>query len=304
MMQPAIRQPSSPASLFEAIDRANLAESSRLVYRAAINRMLAAGVDYRDAYQLREYGTRLTRQQKLALQSALKHARDEELWHVNARVTPDTVHQAEAVERRWAAIRKALNGANEHGGRLRRHQWLAAGELETMIQACLAEGTERGRRDALALFLMGDCGLRRAEAANARYSDVVMQGGRPVLHVLGKGGKERDVPLHRQAHELITAGEQEHGGEYLLKRIDRHGYVYDGLTARALTDIARGRGRIIGRDGLAPHDLRRSFAQVRRRAGMDLEQIRELLGHSSLETTRRYLGNLTPETLDREFLTL
>jgi len=49
-------------------------------------------------------------------------------------------------------------------------------------------------------------------------------------------------------------------------------------------------GKLIDHPTLAPHDLRRTFARVRYDAGMPLDQIKVLLGHSSLETTKRYLG--------------
>jgi integrase len=47
----------------------------------------------------------------------------------------------------------------------------------------------------------------------------------------------------------------------------------------------------IGIVGLAPHDLRRTCAKLCRKAGGDLEQIKFLLGHSSIQTTERYLGS-------------
>ncbi len=48
---------------------------------------------------------------------------------------------------------------------------------------------------------------------------------------------------------------------------------------------------VIGIAGLAPHDLRRMCAKLCRKAGGDLEQIKFLLGHSSIQTTERYLGS-------------
>jgi len=292
-----ISQPSAER-LLRAIDRADLADGSRAVYKGAIRRMVESGVNWRDAYNMRDYGQDLSKHQKVALRSALKHARDEELWRLNAEATPENEAMIRAVERRWEAVYKAIGTKSSKGSKP--HQWLSADELVQLIQSCGQD--TRGRRDAMAIWLMGDCGLRRSEAAAARFRDIAFQGGKPVLHVMGKGAKLRDVPLHSQAHQLATELKRDFGGEFILFRVDRHGHVFNGLTDRALTDIVSARGKAIGRVKLAPHDLRRSFAQIRRRAGMDLEQIRVLLGHESIDTTRRYLGELEPETLEQEFI--
>lgn len=292
-----IAQPSA-ARLLQAIEQADLAAGSRTVYRGAVQRMIEAGVNWRDARQVRHYGQQLTRHQKLALRSAMGHARNAELWELNASATPENETMIRTVERRWDAILKAISTKSTKGTKA--HQWLSADELERLLLSCGQDA--RGRRDAMAIWLMGDCGLRRSEAANARFADITFQGGTPVLHVLGKGARGRDVPLHGQAYQLAIEIQAEHGGAYILKRVDRHGHVYDGLTDRALTDIVKACGATIGRVNLAPHDLRRTGAQIRRRGGMDLEQIRVWLGHESMETTRRYLGDLAPETLDREFI--
>ncbi len=285
------------ADLMNAIDHAELAEGSRAIYRTAIHKMEGAGVDWRDAQQLRRYGQRLKPHEKIALRSALKHVTEQQLWELNNSAHPDNESFIAAAERRLKAIREAVRTETVKGTKT--HSWLSARELESLILSC--PDTPRGRRDAMAIWLMGDCGLRRAEAAAARFQDIRFQDGLPVLGVLGKGAKERAVPLHRNAHSLAVRIQREHGGEYILKRFDRHGNAFDGITDRALTDIVTGRGELLGLH-LAPHDLRRTFAQNRRKAGGDLEQIRVLLGHESLETTRRYLGPLDPSTVAREFI--
>jgi integrase len=288
------------AVLLAAIARANLADGSKAVYRSAVLRMADAGINWRDARQLRAYGRDLSDHQKLALRSALKHAREEELWELYADATPDNGHVITAVEQRWKAINDAIATSSSKGSKP--HQWLSDSELVALLKSC--EKDARGARDEMAIWLMGDCGLRRSEAAAARFADIGFQGGAPVLHVVGKGKKGRDVPLHGRAHKLAMSIQAAHGGVFLLKSVDRHGNVSDGISGRALTNIVRERGAAVGRVKLAPHDLRRTGAQIRRRAGLDLEQIRQWLGHESLETTRRYLGVLDAATLEREFIML
>lgn len=285
------------ADILNAIDQAELAEGSRAIYRTAIHKMKAAGVDWHDAQQLRRYGQGLKPHEKIALRSALKHVTEQQLWELNNSAHPDNERFIAAAERRLKAIREAVKTSAIKGTKTR--SWLSVQELESLILSC--PDTPRGRRDAMAIWLMGDCGLRRAEASAARFEDIRFQDGLPVLRVVGKGAKERAVPLHRNAHALAMRIQREQGGEYILKRFDRHGNAADGITDRALTDIVTERGRALGLE-LAPHDLRRTFAQNRRKAGLDLEQIRVLLGHESLGTTARYLGPLDAATVAREFI--
>lgn len=290
--------PANRGAHLDAIEQADLADGTRAIYRGALRKLDAAGVDWRDVPSLKAYGKQLRPYERTALRSALKHVEEYYLDRMNAQASPANVGSIMAAERRFQSIRNAIKTKKARG--IKKHQWLSADELESLIEAC--DDSIRGRRDALAILLMGDCGLRREEAAAARFADLTFQGGKPVLHVKGKGARERDVPVHRRAYELIRQLEREQGGEFILKRVDRYGNVFDGLTGRALTDIIRERGPAIGRPKLAPHDLRRTFAQIRWRAGLDLEQIRVLLGHESIETTRRYLGELKPESIQREFI--
>lgn len=284
-------------NILDAINQAELAEGSRAIYRTAIQKMTAAGVDWHDAQELRRYGQGLKPHEKIALRSALKHVTEQQLWELNNSAHPDNELFTAAAERRLRAIREAVRTEAVKGTKT--HSWLSVRELESLILSC--PDTPRGRRDAMAIWLMGDCGLRRSEAAAARFEDIRFQDGFPVLSVVGKGAKKRTVPLHRNAHALVMRIQREHGGVFILRRFDRHGHAFDGITDRALTDIVAERGEQLGLH-LAPHDLRRTFAQNRRKAGLDLEQIRVLLGHETLETTRRYLGPLEASTVAREFI--
>ena len=63
------------------------------------------------------------------------------------------------------------------------------------------------------------------------------------------------------------------------------------LSDWAVWDVARGAAEEIGVEGFGAHDLRRTCAKLCRKSGGDLEQIKFLLGHSSIQTTERYLGS-------------
>lgn len=286
------------ADILNAIDQASLAEGSRAVYRRAAQKMLDAGVNWMDAHQVRRYSQRLNPHEKIALRSALKHVTEQQLWQWNASARPEDEPAIAAAERRLKAIRDAIQTEGIKGNKT--HSWLSGPELESLILSC--PDTPKGRRDAMAIMLMGDCGLRRSEAAAARFDDIYFQGGLPVLGVVGKGAKERAVPMHRNAHALAMRIQREHGGEFILKRFDRHGNAFDGITDRALTDIVAECGRGMGWANLAPHDLRRTFAQIRWEGGLDPEQLRVLLGHETLRTVQRYLGPVKASTVSRQFI--
>lgn len=129
----------------------------------------------------------------------------------------------------------------------------------------------------LALMNIGDCDFK---AASAR--------------VLGKGGKERVVPLGRSALEalevylparrglLAKAKERDTDALWLSQRGAR-------LSVRQVQNIVRRHGTLgAGRGDLHPHAMRHTCATHLLDAGADLRAIQELLGHASLSTTQRY----------------
>jgi integrase/recombinase XerC len=112
--------------------------------------------------------------------------------------------------------------------------------------------------------------------------------------VLGKGGKERVVPLGRSALEALEAYLPERRG--LLARakegdanalwLSRPG---GRLSIRQVQNIVRRHGTLgAGRGDLHPHAMRHTCATHLLDAGADLRAIQELLGHASLSTTQRY----------------
>jgi site-specific recombinase XerD len=149
-------------------------------------------------------------------------------------------------------------------------------EVEAALQELEGDGPLALRNRAL-VELVYSAGLRSAEAVGLELADVDFD--REQLHVRGKGGKERIVPLGEEAG-------------YLLAR-----YLHE-----ARPELARGaenavflstRGRRLDTSTLRrvfahPHRLRHAFATHLLEGGADLRTIQELLGHSSLSTTQLY----------------
>jgi integrase/recombinase XerC len=156
-----------------------------------------------------------------------------------------------------------------------------------------ARQRERALRDRALVELLYGAGLRVGEAVALDVRDVDLQGLE--VRVLGKGRKERSVPLPRAAREALSAW---------LDARRRPGYQAEPLFPSLAGSRAQGRlsersvRRLLLRraaaarvtDRVHPHRLRHSYATHLLDMGADLREIQELLGHASLSTTQRYLA--------------
>jgi integrase/recombinase XerC len=153
-----------------------------------------------------------------------------------------------------------------------------------------------GARDRALLELLYASGLRVAEGCGLDVDD--LDEGRRTVRVLGKGSKERVVPVGETALDALAA--------YLALRGRRRGPLFlnargGRLTPRSALRIVRARARRAGIvQRVTPHTLRHSFATHMLGAGADLRLIQELLGHSRLSTTQRYT-HVSPEHLMRVY---
>jgi integrase/recombinase XerC len=147
--------------------------------------------------------------------------------------------------------------------------------------------TAAGLRDRCALELLYGTGLRVSELVGLSLPDL-LDGGTAV-RVLGKGSKERVVPLVSKAEAALAAylarrAELQPRSEALL--LNRRG---GRLTARSVARHLERYALICGaRRHVHPHALRHSFATHLLDMGADLRGIQELLGHASLSTTQKY----------------
>ncbi|QTX31232.1 tyrosine-type recombinase/integrase [Aminithiophilus ramosus] len=166
-------------------------------------------------------------------------------------------------------------------------QILNEGEVERLLSAC--PDTLLGLRDRALLELSYGCGLRAGEACSLHVGDADFRRG--TLRVLGKGDKERLLPLVGQIKERLRlyVGEARPGlgGTSDVLFLSRNGRP---LRREDFWRIIRRRGKeaAIPAVRLHPHVLRHSFATHLLRRGMDLRTLQELLGHASIATTERY----------------
>jgi integrase/recombinase XerC len=165
---------------------------------------------------------------------------------------------------------------------------LTLDEMDRLLVA--PEGdTLLGLRDRAIVELLYSSGLRVSELTGLDWAAVDLDGG--AVRVLGKGRKERIVPVGRPA--LRALGVYREAGA-VAGHDTRRGPVFRNARGGRLTSrsVARLMARHVQTTGTAtratPHALRHTFATHLLGAGADLRAIQELLGHASLSTTQRY----------------
>ena len=189
-----------------------------------------------------------------------------------------------------AARLSGVPNVRQRGARL--GNWLTREQARELLQVP-DRSTLKGKRDYAILVLLVGCALRRAELATLDVATIQMREARWVLaDLVGKGGRVRTVAVPLWVKHALNAWAAAAGIEdgRLLRRIRKGGKVGEALSDWAVWDIVQRSAAAIGVERFGAHDLRRTCAKLCRKAGGDLEQIKFLLGHSSIQTTERYLG--------------
>jgi integrase len=176
-------------------------------------------------------------------------------------------------------------------------QWLTVDQAFAFLDLP-DRSTYWGKRDAAILSLMLGCALRRAEMATMKWTHYQTREDRMCLvDFKGKGNKLRTVPVPLWAQEDVDAWKlaQLEPSPTPQAWGERHRpcngeFIAGGMSGDALWQLVGAYG-LKGGHHLAPHDLRRSLAQMLRKSGAPLEQIQATLGHESIETTTLYLGS-------------
>jgi integrase/recombinase XerD len=166
---------------------------------------------------------------------------------------------------------------------------LSVQEVARLIDAP-AQGEPVGLRDRAILELLYGAGLRISELTGLDVDDVDLEDGS--VRVLGKGGKERDVPVGRYARDAVSsyltaarpvfATARSRSALLLNQRGGR-------LTRQGVWQLVSRHVRGAGiRRRVTPHTLRHSFATHLLEGGADVRVVQELLGHASVATTQIY----------------
>ena len=165
---------------------------------------------------------------------------------------------------------------------------LSTSEVEKLLTS-FAEDRAIDIRNTAILEMLYSCGLRVSELVNLRCSDLFFDEG--LIKVVGKGNKERFVPIGRIGQESVR--------RYLAIRAEgKKGFSDILFLNNRGTKLTRNMIFIIVRKGaenagvkktIGPHSLRHSFATHLVENGADISSVQQMLGHSSITTTERYL---------------
>lgn len=169
-------------------------------------------------------------------------------------------------------------------------KYLAVEEVDKLLEGPDAT-TPRGLRDRALIEVLYATGLRVSELVHLKTSDLNLEVG--YLTCMGKGSKERIVPLGEQAVTWVTRYLQQGRGPLMKGRTSAWLFV-NGPRGEPLTRV--GFWKLLKRYGtaagisreLSPHVLRHSFATHLLENGADLRAIQMMLGHADLSTTQIY----------------
>ncbi len=146
-----------------------------------------------------------------------------------------------------------------------------------------------GLRDALVLELFSGTGLRLSELINMKESEI----DGPQIKVVGKGNKERIVPITKNIVSLIQLYRNEKvklfpGNSDFLLVTNKGNKLYEKFVYRTVNSYL---GLVTNEKKRSPHTLRHSFATNMLNNGAKLQTIKEILGHSNLSATQVYTHN-------------
>jgi integrase/recombinase XerD len=148
--------------------------------------------------------------------------------------------------------------------------------------------TVLGIRDRALMVLLCGSGIRSSECAHLKEKDVKLE--EKMIHVTGKGGNQRTVPLNDEMVQILrqykqVRGTVERDATFFRSRRKGKGLSRHAIYERVRTYKTRARIKKI----VSPHTLRHSFATFLLRKGVNLVVLRDLLGHRSLSSTQIYM---------------
>ena len=199
---------------------------------------------------------------------------------VERRITEDPSENLQA-PKKWERLPKAIS----------------IEDVKRLLEASYADTLSKpvANRDYVMFELLYSSGLRVSELISLRLEDISFDAG--FLRVIGKGSKERIVPLHMRALERLKRFISLERPEILRKRNSSYLFITrrgGPMTRQRFWQTMKKLGKRTGLD-ISPHTMRHSFATHLLEGGADLRSLQKLLGHADISTTQIY----TKVTTDR-----
>ncbi len=167
---------------------------------------------------------------------------------------------------------------------------LTQAEVNQLLKATTLEETALALRDRAILEMLYATGMRATELITLTLDDLDL--GTNAIRCMGKGSKERTIPIYPEAREILLRY-LEDGRSFLLRdSTERVVFVNNlgkPLTRQGIWFLVQHYAQVAGlASWVTPHTLRHSFATHLLEGGAELREVQQLLGHASITTTQIY----------------
>ena len=214
----------------------------------------------------------------------------------------DLMAEAEWIDDYTAAAMARVRPPKAEDGQ-RPGRWLSPRQLRELMNAApnYATSDTQALRNSVVLTMLCTMALRRDELSSAIWRDLSIQNDRMVLQVHGKGKKTAMIdvprPVARRLSQWQKAIQRTKEGYYrdspLIRRLWKGGRISkNGLSTEGIWIVVTETADFAGIGHVAPHDLRRSVAGALHESGVPIDKISQLLRHSNVAVTERYLSKL------------
>ena len=209
---------------YSAIDRADLADTTRKQYKSAIARLILSHVDPFNAVALADYAASLPHSSRAFLKAALSLMASEYERLLKANATTENAEAIQVMLWKLEAMDKAINVHTPEGKAA--SIWLSPAQIEQITS--LPENTLQGRRDWIILATLLGAGLRRSEMAALTFDMLKRQPMpdgqmRAVLDITGKGDKKRVIPISPLLEKRLNEWKTEVGDGRVARSVNKAG---------------------------------------------------------------------------------
>ncbi len=169
---------------------------------------------------------------------------------------------------------------------------LSVREVDELLEQPRKRSTPEAKRDKAMLELLYATGMRVSELVALNLDSIELHNNRATVRCLGKGGKERLIPIHEQAVHALRVYLQDARPELARSRREKALFINrrgERLTRQGFWLILKNYAKAANiPNDVTPHTLRHSFATHMLRGGAPLRSVQELLGHANISTTQVY----------------
>ena len=169
---------------------------------------------------------------------------------------------------------------------------LSVRDVDELLEQPSKRSTPEAKRDKAMLELLYATGMRVSELVSLNLESIELHNSRATVRCVGKGGKERLIPIHEQAVRALRQYLEAARPELARSRRERALFINrrgERLTRQGFWLILKNYAKAASiSNDVTPHTLRHSFATHMLRGGAPLRNVQELLGHANISTTQVY----------------